>query len=215
MSRIFVVGSQAVGSATGIALGRAGHEVSFVDPDAERVATLTALGLDATERLDLEGEPAAFVFLCPSTAGENGFDLRGLERDAVLTGKALAGASARHIVAVRCATPPGATTELVRPLLEQWSGQVEGSGFGLAACPDLGSLAPPFTVVGATSDRVAHRLADLLEPLAGEVRLLADPAAAELVRCASSLFNATKISFWNEMWAACQMGDLVGNEPSC
>src|SRR5206468_11292309 len=39
-----------------------------------------------------------------------------------------------------------------------------------------------------------------LEPFGGEVRVVDRPETAELVKCAHNLYNATKISFWNEMW---------------
>jgi UDPglucose 6-dehydrogenase len=56
------------------------------------------------------------------------------------------------------------------------------------------------TVVGATSRRVGERLHGLLEPFGGDVRVVDRPETAELVKCAHNLYNATKISFWNEMW---------------
>jgi UDPglucose 6-dehydrogenase len=56
------------------------------------------------------------------------------------------------------------------------------------------------TVIGARSRRVAERLRSLLEPFGGEVRVVDRPETAELVKCAHNLYNATKISFWNEMW---------------
>ena len=43
-------------------------------------------------------------------------------------------------------------------------------------------------------------LEGLLKPFGGEVRVFADPAEAEFVKCAHNIFNAAKISFWNEMW---------------
>jgi hypothetical protein len=59
---------------------------------------------------------------------------------------------------------------------------------------------PWMTVVGARSRRVGERLAALLEPFGGELRVFDKPETAELVKCAHNIYNATKISFWNEMW---------------
>ena len=36
------------------------------------------------------------------------------------------------------------------------------------------------------------------------MRTFSDPAEAEFVKCAHNIFNATKISFWNEMWLVAQ-----------
>ena len=113
-----------------------------------------------------------------------------------------------HTVVTRSTVPPGTTTQLVGPALAQGSGTAEGVGFALAANPEFLRAAsaeddvrwPWMTVIGARSRRVAERLRTLLEPFGGEVRVFDRPETAELVKCAHNLYNATKISFWNEMW---------------
>ncbi len=113
-----------------------------------------------------------------------------------------------HTVVTRSTVPPGTTTQLVGPTIAQAAGTSEGTGFVLAASPEFlrGDSAdddarwPWMTVIGARSRRVAERLCSLLEPFGGEVRVVDRPETAELVKCAHNLYNATKISFWNEMW---------------
>lgn len=208
MSRIFIVGSGTVGTATGLDLVRAGHQVTFVDDAETRVAALAGQGLDARATIELEGEPEAFIFLCLPTPNDgHGYDLSAIQDGATQVGQALASADARHIIVVRSTVPPGTTRELVRPLVEKYSGKRGEDGFGLAASPDFRQR---MTVIGASSQRVAHRLGDLLSPLGGQVRVFDDPATAELIKCTSSLFNATKISFWNEIWGVC---DELGLDP--
>jgi UDPglucose 6-dehydrogenase len=76
VSRIFIVGSGVVGSATGRALLRAGHRVTFVDVAPRRVAALAAEGLDARSEMDLSGEPEAFIWLClPTPIDATGYQL--------------------------------------------------------------------------------------------------------------------------------------------
>jgi UDPglucose 6-dehydrogenase len=113
-----------------------------------------------------------------------------------------------HTVVTRSTVPPGTTTQLVGPAIAQASGTAEGAGFVLAANPEFLRAAsaeddvrwPWMTVVGARSRRVGERLRDLLASFGGEVRVVDRPETAELVKCAHNLYNATKISFWNEMW---------------
>ncbi len=113
-----------------------------------------------------------------------------------------------HTIVTRSTVPPGTTTQLVGPTVAQMSGTAEGAGFVLAANPEFLRATSPdddvrwpwMTVVGATSRRVAERLRLLLEPFGGELRVFDRPETAELVKCAHNLYNATKISFWNEMW---------------
>ena len=63
---------------------------------------------------------------------------------------------------------------------------------------------PWMTVMGARSRRTIERLLDLYQGFGGEVRTFSNPAEAEFVKCAHNLYNATKISFWNEMWLVAQ-----------
>jgi UDPglucose 6-dehydrogenase len=113
-----------------------------------------------------------------------------------------------HTVVVRSTVPPGTTTQLVAPTIAAASGTPEGVGFTLAASPvflrgastEDDARWPWLSVVGATSRRVGERLRTLLEPFGGEVRVVDRPETAELVKNAHNLWNATKISFWNEMW---------------
>jgi UDPglucose 6-dehydrogenase len=135
VSRIFIVGTGAVGSVTGRALLRAGHRVTFVDVEPRRVAALAAEGLDARMTLDLVGEPDGFIFLClPIPADEAGAGYRpnAIEDAAEQVGRALATTQARHTVVVRSLAPSGLTRELVRLVVERYSAKREGVGFGLA-----------------------------------------------------------------------------------
>jgi UDPglucose 6-dehydrogenase len=221
MARIFVIGSGVVGSATGRGFLAAGHDVTFIDTAPERVAALTAQGLDARPVLDLRGEPGGFIFLTlptPSTAG--GYELRALRQGVLSVGAAMRETRAVHTVVVRSTVPPGTTQNLVKPLLEQASGSAEGSGFGLAANPEFLRAAcadddfrwPWMTVIGSRSRRVSERLQDLLEPFGGQLRVFDRPETAELVKCAHNIYNASKISFWNEMWLLCQQLGLDHDE---
>jgi UDPglucose 6-dehydrogenase len=213
LSRIFIVGSGVVGSATGRGLAAAGHTVTFVDVAPARLAELADQGLDARPALDLAGEPESFVFLTlPTPNRGRGYDLSALRQGAEDVGRALAQADARHVVVVRSTVPPGTTEDVVRPAIERASGLTEGEGFSLAANPEFLRAAsadddfrwPWMTVIGAHSRRVGERLRDLLAPFGGELRVFDDPATAELAKCAHNIYNATKISFWNEMWLVCQ-----------
>jgi UDPglucose 6-dehydrogenase len=170
----------------------------------------------------------------PTPAGPQGYDLRAMAVASRDVGRAIGQAHAErgiagrhsnrrdargegdgyavHTVVTRSTVPPGTTTQLVGPAMAQASGTPEGVGFVLAANPEFlrGTSAeddvrwPWMTVVGARSRRVGERLAALLEPFGGELRVFDKPETAELVKCAHNLYNATKISFWNEMWLVAQ-----------
>jgi UDPglucose 6-dehydrogenase len=208
-SRIFIVGSGVVGAATGAGFRAAGHKVTFVDIAQERVAELAGRGWDARTELDLSGEPDSFVFLTLPTPNLGWrYDLSAFTAGTAAVGKALAGATARHTVVVRSTVPPGTTEGLVRSTLEENSGLTAGEGFALASNPEFLRAAtaaedfanPWMTVIASRDPRTVERLRALLAPFGGELRTFSNPAEAELVKCAHNIFNATKISFWNEMW---------------
>jgi UDPglucose 6-dehydrogenase len=217
MARIFVVGSGVVGTATGRGFVQMGHDVTFVDVLSTRVDTLRGEGFDARSTLDLREERPAFIFLTlPTPNVGQRYDLSMFEQGVRDVGAALASANAVHTVIVRSTVPPLTTENVVKPLLEEFSGKREGFDFSLASNPEFLRAAsaaddfrwPWMTVIGANSKRVAERIRDLLAPFGGEIRMFDRPVTAELVKCSHNIYNASKISFWNEMWQVCQALDV-------
>ncbi|MFF3563433.1 2-dehydropantoate 2-reductase N-terminal domain-containing protein [Streptomyces sp. NPDC002574] len=213
MARIFIVGSGVVGTATGKGFLHAGHEVTFIDVLPQRIDALRSEGLDARDTLDLRAEPGAFLFLTlPTPNVGHRYDLSAFEAGSTSVGEALADAAEKHIVVVRSTVPPGTAEGLVQPLLEKHSGGTLGEDFMLASNPEFLRAAsavedfryPWMTVIASRSARTRERLAELLLPFGGEMRFFSDPAEAEFVKCAHNIYNATKISFWNEMWLVSQ-----------
>jgi len=217
MARVFIVGSGVVGTATGRGFVQMGHEVTFVDVLPSRVDTLRSEGFDARVSIDLREERPAFIFLTLPTpnAGQR-YDLTTFKQGVRDVGAALAHADAVHTVIVRSTVPPLTTERVVKPLLEEYSHKREGFDFCVASNPEFLRAAsatddfrwPWMTVIGATSKRVGERLRDLLAPFGGEIRLFDRPTTAEMIKCTHNIYNAAKISFWNEMWQVCQALDI-------
>jgi UDPglucose 6-dehydrogenase len=213
VARIFIVGSGVVGTATGRGFVAMGHQVSFIDLLPSRVATLQREGLDARVGLDLRGEQPSFIFLTlPTPHFGREYDLTAFRTGSYQVGEALRTAEAVHTVVVRSTVPPLTCDTVVQPLLEGASGKQLGHGFALASNPEFLRAAsaaedfrwPWMTVVASRSKRTQERLRDLLLPFGGEIRLFDDPRIAEMIKCTHNIFNAAKISFWNEMWLVCQ-----------
>ena len=116
--------------------------------------------------------------------------------------------------------PAGTCEELVRPILEESSGHRVGDGFTLASAPEFfransaleDFLSPWMTVVASKSRRTVERVEALFRPFGGELRTFNDPAIAEMIKCTHNVFNATKISFWNEVWMICERLGLPADE---
>jgi UDPglucose 6-dehydrogenase len=212
-SRIFIMGSGVVGAATGEGFRKAGHDVTFVDISEVRVRELRDRGWDARTEIDLADEPESLIFLTLPTPNDgHRYDLSAFTAGTAAVGRAIAGASAKHIVVVRSTVPPGTTEGLVKTTLEENSGKVANEGFGLASNPEFlravsaaEDFANPWmTIIASRDPQNVERLRALLSPFGGELRTFSNPAEAEFVKCAHNIYNATKISFWNEMWLVAQ-----------
>ena len=137
-SRIFIVGSGVVGTATGEGFLAAGHEVTFIDVSPARIRELQARGHDVRTELDLSGEPDSFIFLTlPTPHAGYEYDLRAFTAGSTSVGRALKTSPARHTVVVRSTVPPGTTEGLVKTVLEENSGMVANEGFALASNPEF------------------------------------------------------------------------------
>jgi len=212
MARIVIVGSGVVGTATGRGFLHHGHAVEFIDIDARRIDDLRARGLAASDHIDLAGAPA-FVFLTlPTPNRGNRFDLGSLAAGTAAVGHALRGSTSLHTIVVRSTVPPGTADDLVQPTLQRHSDLEEGDGYTVASNPEFlraacaleDFLNPWMTVVASRSKRTVERLSELYRPFGGELETFDDPRVAEFIKCAHNIFNATKISFWNEMGAVAE-----------
>jgi UDPglucose 6-dehydrogenase len=156
------------------------------------------------------------------TQPERRYDLSAFLGGVRDVGEALRTSDQIHTVVVRSTVPPGTTLRLVQPLLEETSGKPEGVGFTLASNPEFLRAAsaaedfrhPWMTVVGARTKRTAERLADLLRPFGGELRVFDDPTTTETIKIVHNVFNAVKISFWNEVWTLAKALDVDPNAVS-
>jgi UDPglucose 6-dehydrogenase len=211
VARIAIIGAGVVGTATGAGFARHGHSVSFVDIDPRRVDALRRQGLDASDDPRHVRE-CRFVFLTLPTPNDGyRWELDPLVEGTQTVGEVLRGSGGFHTVVVRSTVPPGSCEGLIVPLLEEATGRRHGDGYSVGSNPEFlrarsaleDFLHPWVTLVASRSPRTVEQLAELFEPFGGELRRFADPTVAELIKCVHNLFNAAKISFWNEMWTVC------------
>jgi UDPglucose 6-dehydrogenase len=222
MARIFIIGSGVVGTATGRGFVDAGHTVTFVDVLPSRIEALTGEGFDARDAIDLGSEPAFIFLTLPTPHDGRKYNLSVFDQGVEDVGRALAKSDAVHTVVVRSTVPPRTSDDRVLPALEKASGKELGAGFQLASNPEFlravsaaEDFANPWmTVVASRSEETRNALRDLLLPFGGELRTFDDPNTAEFIKCAHNIYNATKISFWNEMWLVAQSLGIDADEVS-
>src|SRR5262245_31264455 len=193
--RISVFGLGYVGAVSLACLARDGHTLVGVDVDKtkldllrsgrspiveEGIQELTA-SVVASGRVKVTDDPREAMrdtelsFVCVGTpSSENGNqDLSAVLRLAEQLGEALKAKTDYHVIVLRSTVQPGTTEDRFKSLLEQHSGKRVGQGFGLCFQPEFLREAssirdydsPPFTIVGADSERSADVLRSLFSHL--------------------------------------------------
>lgn len=210
---VLVVGGGVVGSSFAKALSSRGMPVQIIEPNTCRRQALRTEGLDAVAHAT-EVEPFDIAFLCvPTPSTCDGYDLSFVQHAAQDLAEWLsASPGAAPIVAVRSTVPPGTTDTVLAPIFA-------GTGVHVAAVPEYlreasaeqDAASPRVQVIGASDRQVRAALVALLEQLGGEIVEFDNPAGAELAKVAHNAFNATKISFFNELHdLACNAGVDAG-----
>lgn len=210
-----------------------GHRVTGVDINAAKVEMLDAGRTPIVEaqmkemvaeanracRLHATMDANAAVcnsdisFICVGTPSRrNGsLDLSHVEHAAQEIGAALRMKQAHHTIVVRSTVLPGTTESVVIPALEQTSGLHCGKDFAVCYNPEFmreGSavsdfLRPPFTVLGAREESHLANVRELYASVGGEIHSTGIPVA-EMVKYASNVFHALKVSFANEIGTLCK-----------
>jgi UDPglucose 6-dehydrogenase len=210
---VLIVGSGVVGSATGGALLAKGHSVAFIDKNPERCAVLKQRGLSASTSIALPPATASIVLVSVPTPSTNtGYDLTWLEEATRSIGLAIRESKSFHIVGIRSTVAPGVCANNVTQWLEESSGKSADIGFAVASVPEFlreesassDAEEPWITVIGARNAAARHELMELFEPLGGKLHVFDDTILAETIKIIHNCYNATKISFWNEMWLLCE-----------
>lgn len=207
--RIDIVGSGVVGQATGRGFLSHGHDVTFFDIRADLVDHLRQQGLTAYLTTDvptdqLRGDISILSLPTPTEADT--INLNALAAAAQWVGQRLAKDNDYHVVVVRSTVVPGTTEELVMSTLERQSGKKVGRDFGLCMNPeylrektsDHDFLHPWLTVIGQYDSRSGDLLAEAYNGFSCPLYRITI-REAEMQKYVHNLFNAVKITFFNEM----------------
>jgi len=166
--------------------------------------------LRATNDINGALESAEFIFISVGTPSkDNGeIDLSYVKSAAHDIGKALRNYA---VVVQRSTVVPGTTRNVVKKIIEEQSGRKAGKDFGIAFVPEFlregnavhDFMEPDRVVIGADDDRVTDNLLELYRDfypkMPDSTLVTMSIESAELVKYASNLFLATKISFANEV----------------
>lgn len=238
--KISVMGLGYVGTVVASCLAKAGHDVTGVDTDYNKVALLNAgkspivepeVGTlieqqVAAQRLRASNDAISAVeesdlaLICVGSPGlpGGGIDLRSVRSVCEDIGTALRCHEGAPVIVVRSTLLPGTTRELVIPTLERLSGKRAGVEFGVCVNPEFlreGTAVsdyhnPPKTVIGELNAASGDRLLGVYTGMPGPL-VRTDIETAEIVKYADNAWHALKVGFANEIGNLCKALDLDGH----
>ncbi|WP_175060114.1 UDP-glucose/GDP-mannose dehydrogenase family protein [Thermococcus sp. 2319x1] len=229
--RVSVVGSGYVGLVTGMGFVKLGNEVIFVDIDYKKIHAINNAqppiyeeGLEelmkkfkgkyhATDdyREAILNSEVTFIAVGTPSREDGSIDLTYVKQASREIGKALKEKKDYHVIVVKSTVLPGTTEEVVKPLLEEYSGKKAFKDFGLAMNPEFlregvalkDFLNPDRIVIGVQDEKTKKVLEELYRPI-NAPKLITNIKTAEMIKYASNAFLAAKISFANEIGNICK-----------
>lgn len=210
--KIVIIGSGVVGQATGKGLSALGHDVVFSDINPIILAGLQNAGskicdIGDVEKICMDDRDIFMVSVLTPTIDDK-IDLRFVESAVASLGAVLKKKDTYSLVVIRSTTPPGTIEEVLIPHLEKFSGKKYGVDFGVAMNPEFlrevsaetDFLNPWIIVIGADDRRSAEMLEEVYAPFRGKIPIIQlRLKEAEMMKYVHNIYNATKISFFNEM----------------
>jgi len=237
---ISVFGLGCLGAVSMACLVALGHKVIGVDIDRRRVQDLLygytgfcQPGLNEalsegvrTNQISTGDHPESAVLnsdISMITVGTPAKDDGGCDLTAVLSvaksiGAALRKKNSYHLVILRSTVPPGTTLGIVAAEIEKASGKISGKDFSVAFNPALlhegtapNDLSRPSKTVLGANDPCAHQmLADVYGGLA-IAPIYTGISTAEMIKCADTVWHASRIVFANEIGRLCKPLDIDGH----
>lgn len=235
--KIAIFGLGYVGAVSGACFAELGHEVVGVDvSDAkidminrgeapiveEMIAELTA-GAVKIGRLSATKDAAAavrasevsLVSVGTPTARDGTPDLSFVDGVVREIGAALKGGDRPHTVVIRSTIPPGTTAKRIAPILEEAAGERLGRRIHLAFNPEFlregrsvrDFRQPPFTIIGALSDRAYEDVARLYAGVESET-IRTEASVAESIKLLSNAWHGLKVAFANEAARVLKTADV-------
>lgn len=228
---ISIIGLGRVGLPTALLFAEAGAKVIGVDINKEKVANLNKgnayirePGLEALLQKVLEkgsfhattdiekavSKSDAVIICVPTPLNEaKKPDLTSLARACKSVSKGLKRGTLLMIVST---VAPETTKNVVKPIVEKFSGFKASRDFGLAFCPERGApggilhdLKNNSRVVGGIDDRSATCAIALLKSITkGEVLKLTDSTTAETTKLFENIYRDVNIALANELAVLCE-----------
>lgn len=215
---ICIIGPGVVGQAQGKVFVEHGFKTSFLGGNEEKTNKLIQDGYAAYHRTDLfdSGYDFDISMLTVPTPTINGkIDLGPLESASTDLGKRLGSNHPKyHLVVVKSTVPPGTTEKLVIPTVTKYSQLTVGRDFGVCMNPEylreetaLEDARQPWLILIGEYDKKSGNLLASVYQNFNCATVRCKLMEAEMQKYVHNLFNAAKITFFNEIR---QIGKQIG-----
>jgi UDPglucose 6-dehydrogenase len=216
MSNLAIIGSGVVGQATGKGFSKLGHSVVFVDINQNVISKLSSQGYKVCHINEIQNIHYDAAIICLPTPSKKGtIDLSYFKYTLPHLGSKISLSDEYHLFVIRSTILPGTTESSLIPILEQTSGKKSGIDFGICYNPEFlreaysneDFLHPNSIIIGSSDIRAKDSLLKLYDEIINNNQVqitTTDLKTSEMIKYASNLFSATKISFTNEIWNICQ-----------
>jgi UDPglucose 6-dehydrogenase len=209
--KVSVIGAGVIGTATGVGLSRVGHDVIFYDIAGKRRRELKAEGYSVAERLDAV-IGCDVHFICVPTPVPGGvMDFSYVESAVSALAKVLTPHDRYQVVVIRSTVLPLTIRNRIIPLFARDCRLTLGKHYSIChnpeflreACALEDFLNPPVIVIGTDDEQSAGIMKQVYAPF--KVPLVSTtPENAEAIKIFTNVYNATKVSFFNDMYLIAQ-----------
>lgn len=207
--KVCIIGPGVVGQATGKALIAKGVNTAFIGKSEDKVNKLRESGYEAfvwEEMINGNYDYDITMLTVPTPTRNGKIDLSAMKSSAKEIGKRLSLKTKYHLVVVKSTVLPGTTRNLVGKIIEEYSGKKPGEGFGLCMNPEYlreetayeDTINPWIIVVGEYDKKSGDMLSGIYKNFESKLYRVSIEEA-EMQKYMHNLFNAAKISFFNEM----------------
>ena len=212
MSKIGIIGSGVVGSATGRGFQKLGHDVIFFDISKSKLRDLENLGYKTANTLGEVISSTDINFVCvntPTIKGEQ--DLSQILSVLYDLTSLINNNDGYRLFVFRSTMLPGTIREVVINNFEKYCRGRRGINYDICYNPEFlrqdtaldDFFRPDRVIIGEDRPGVSQPIRKLYEELTSNI-IVTSFEAAELIKYASNCFLSLKISFFNEIGMMCR-----------
>ncbi len=209
--KVSVIGAGTTGRTTGIGLHQYGYQVIFYDINPEVLKMLTKEGYRVGEAHEAIRESDIHMVCVPTPLKGDTLDLAFLESSVKKLANVLVKKDGYQVIVIRSTVLPFTTRTKVMTLLERYCPLKMGEEYGVCHNPEFlrsaqaleDFLNPPVIVIGEADKRSGDMLAELYAPFPAPL-VRTSLENAEAIKCFSNVYNAMKVSFFNQLYLITQ-----------